>query len=270
VTALHPRPFFFQADGDALIPQPNARGPWGQTLHGRIFGALVARAVEQHRADDPGLICTRLTVDMFRAAGMSPVQVSYRPIRQGRRITVLEVTIEQQDGPVGQGKAVLLRGGEQPTGQFRATPRWDVPTPEQMGPSSARSRADREPMWESWVIGGHDVGVSGLGEGLWMRETHDLVGGEALTPLVCAAAAGDVAHPVGNATSEGLAFINADYTVYLGREPRGAYVGIQPYGHISADGVAVAQCIVHDVEGPVGFVATTAVANSMARSNQRT
>jgi hypothetical protein len=63
------------------------------------------------------------------------------------------------------------------------------------------------------------------------------------------------------ASDRGLNFINADYTIYLGREPRGEYIGIQPYGQVSDRGVAVGQCVVHDLDGPAGFVATTAVAN---------
>jgi hypothetical protein len=30
----------------------------------------------------------------------------------------------------------------------------------------------------------------------------------------------------------------------------------------------VGQCIAHDLDGPVGFIATTAVANSVARARQ--
>ena len=64
-----------------------------------------------------------------------------------------------------------------------------------------------------------------------------------------------------NFSDRGLSFINADYTVYLGREPRGEYVGIQPDGHLSERGVAAGRCVLHDLGGPVGFAGTTAVAN---------
>jgi hypothetical protein len=81
--------------------------------------------------------------------------------------------------------------------------------------------------------------------------------------------AADLVNPVSNSAPGGLSFINADYTIYLGREPRGERIGIQPYGHISEDGVAVGQCIAHDVDGPFGYVTATAVANNMARANSR-
>ncbi len=100
-----------------------------------------------------------------------------------------------------------------------------------------------------------------MGDGLWIRDIHPLITGEPLTPLVRVAMAADLSSPVSNASDRGLSFINADYTVYLGREPAGEYVGIQPSAHISDRGVAVGQCVIHDLRGPAGFVTTTAVAN---------
>jgi hypothetical protein len=66
---------------------------------------------------------------------------------------------------------------------------------------------------------------------------------------------------VANTSDQGLSFINADYTVYLGREPEGEHVGIQPSAHISDRGVAAGHCVAHDLRGPVGFITTSAVAN---------
>jgi hypothetical protein len=73
--------------------------------------------------------------------------------------------------------------------------------------------------------------------------------------------AADLASPVSNSSTQGVSFINADYTVYLGREPQGEYIGIQPSGHVSERGVAAGHCVVHDLRGPVGLVTTAAVAN---------
>jgi hypothetical protein len=267
VSTPQTRHAFFIPQGDSLAPEPIARSPWGETLHGRLIGGLTARAVGGVIAQDPDLICTRLTIDMFRTAPLTPVWVSTRPIREGRRIKVLEVTVEQADGPIGQGKAILLRRGEQPSGRFLPTPAWDVPTPHEMGdPIATKVRRFTAP-WESWNITGVDS-MDGLRGGLWIRENHDLVLGEPITPLIRVGLASDLASPVANSSTEGLGFINADYTVYLGREPIGEHVGIQPYGHISASGVAVAQCVLHDLSGPLGFISTTAVANSMARANE--
>lgn len=260
---------FFRADGDLLVPAPFATSPWGQVLHGRLIGGLTARAVEQARAADPGLACSRLTIDMFRSAALAPVRVVARPVRAGRRIAVIEVTVEQGDVPVGQGKALLLRRAEQPPGPFRPAPAWDAPAPSQLGPPRSSSASRWTAPWQSWPVAGpagpgdpDDPAVQVTG-GMWLRDVHPLVTGEPLTPLVRAAMAADLASPVSNYSARGLSFINADYTLYLGRAPHGEYIGIQPAWHLSEAGVAAGQCVLHDENGPVGFVATAAVANQM-------
>jgi hypothetical protein len=256
---------FFRADGDLLVPAPFATSPWGQVLHGRLIGGLTARAVEQARAADPGLACSRLTIDMFRSAAMSPVRVVVRPVRAGRRVAVIEVTVEQGDIPVGQGKALLLRRSEQPAGPFRPAPDWDAPAPSQLGPPRSPSTSRWTAPWQSWPVGPtrpDDPAIPVTG-GMWIRDVHPLVTGEPPTPLVRAAMAADLASPVSNYSTRGLSFINADYTLYLGRAPHGEYIGIQPAWHISEAGVAAGQCVLHDEDGPVGFVATAAVANQM-------
>jgi hypothetical protein len=249
---------FFQVDGDTLIPAAFATSPWGPVLHGRLIGGLTARAAEQARAADPELACCRLTVDLFRSVPLAPLRVETRPVRAGRRIAVLDVTIEQDDGLVGQGRAVLLRRSEQPGGTFRPPPAWDAKTPPELGPPQLVAGHRWTAPWESWRVGGTAGAVS---DGLWIRETHPLITGEPLTPLVRLAMAADISSPVSNSSDRGLSFINADYTVYLGREPEGEYVGIQPAAHISDRGVAAGHCVVHDLLGPVGFVTTAAVAN---------
>jgi Thioesterase-like superfamily len=258
---------FFEVDGDDLIPTEISASPWGAVLHGRLIGGLTARAVEQARAQDPELVCARLTIDMFRSAPLDPMRVSVRPIRSGRRIAVLEVTVEQEKGPIGQGKALLLRRSEQPEGTFRQTPAWASPGPEQLGPPRSpvggkglsRSGYRFLAPWQSWTV----PGSSGpLSDGIWIRDVYPLIAGEELTPLERLGMAADLASPQTNSSDRGLSFINADYTVYLGREPQGEYIGIEPYGHISSRGVAAGQAVAHDQLGPVGFVATAAISNS--------
>lgn len=249
---------FFRADGDTLVPAAFATSPWGQVLHGRLIGGLTARAAEQARAEVPEMTCSRLTIDMFRSVPLAPIKVTTRPVRAGRRIAVLDVTVEQEDVLVGQGRAVLLRRSQQPGGTFRPAPAWDARTPLQLGPPRSSSTRRWTSPWQSWPVGDTDGAVT---DGLWIRDIHPLITGEQLTPLVRVAMAADLASPVSNFSTHGLSFINADYTVYLGREPRGEYVGIQPAGHISQDGVAAGHCALHDLRGPVGFVTTAAVAN---------
>jgi hypothetical protein len=258
---------FFVADGDSVVPTQLAASPWGPVLHGRMSGGLAARAVQQALTEDPDLVCTRLTIDMFKSAPLAPMQVCTKTVRSGRRIKVLEVTVEQDGVAIGQGKFVLLRRSEQPAGIFRQTPGWAATAPGLLGPPdqskfSGLDGATEGHRWtaphQSWRVSG---GSGPQSAGTWVRDVVPLVAGEQLTPIVRLGLAGDLASGEAHTSDRGLHFINADYTVYLGRELQGEFIGLQPYGHVSDRGVAVGQCIVHDELGPVGFIATTALAN---------
>lgn len=257
--------FFLSIDSperstDHLDPQPHANGPWRPgVLHGRLLGGLLMRAV-QRDSPEPEFACTRLTVDLFRSAPLEPIALRTGRIRDGRRIRVVEAIVEQHGAPIARATAVLLRLSEQPEQDHLPTPRWAVPPPTDPPPHDPRKLDDAT--WDSWK-----VPVDGPPEvlnntnGLWMRETHHLVDAEPLTALQRVALAGDLASSSTASTPQGLSFINADYTLYIGRPPVGDLIGLEPTGHISGDGVAVGEARLHDAQGPFGFVATTGVAN---------
>ncbi|WP_327092932.1 hypothetical protein OIE66_20495 [Nonomuraea sp. NBC_01738] len=87
---------------------------------------------------------------------------------------------------------------------------------------------------------------------------------EPLTPFVRAALAADFASPLSNSGTEGIQFINADFTLTLSRLPASEEIGMEGNGHLSAAGVATGQCVMHDTTGPIGFCVVTAVANPVA------
>ncbi|MEV0238109.1 acyl-CoA thioesterase domain-containing protein [Nonomuraea sp. NPDC050786] len=256
--------FFTQKQGE-LVPAPHARGPWSSDmLHGRLLGGLAARAIESRYAE-PGLHVARLTVDLFRSSPMVPVTVETSLVRSGRRILVADAVISTEQGAIGRAGAVLLRQGEQPGGeQTFVTPAWDSPPPD--GPPPVDGRVGWTPPFDLWRV--TEWAEPGPGR-VWLRETHPLVDEEPLTPFVRAALAADFASPLSNAGVEGLRFINADYTLTLGRLPAGEVIGVETTGHLSADGVATGQVTMHDTSGPFGFCVVTALANPVAIGGRR-
>jgi hypothetical protein len=222
-------------------------------LHGRLLGGLAARALERYA--EPGLHFARLTVDLFRNSPMLPVTVETALVRDGRRIRVADATISTDQGVIGRAGVVLLRQGEQPGGaQTLVTPAWDAPPP--AGPPV--DGPGWKPPFDLWRL--TEWGAPGPGR-VWMREKHPLVDGETVSPFVRAALAADFASPISNAGTDGLRFINADYTLTLARLPEGELIGVEATGHLSARGVATGQVTFHDTSGPIGFCAVTAVAN---------
>ncbi|MBF8190806.1 thioesterase family protein [Nonomuraea sp. K274] len=224
-------------------------------LHGRLLGGLAARAIEE-RCAEPGLRFARLTVDLFRSSPMLPVTVETTLVRDGRRIRVADATISTDLGVIGRAAAVLLREGEQPGGeQGVVTPAWDAPPPS--GPPV--DGGVWTPPFDLWRLSGRDEPGAGR---VWMRERHPLVDDEPITPFVRAALAADFASPLSNSGTDGLRFINADYTLTLARVPAGDLIGVEATGHLSADGVATGQVTLHDTAGPIGFCLVTALANA--------
>ncbi|MEV5413245.1 acyl-CoA thioesterase domain-containing protein [Thermopolyspora sp. NPDC052614] len=251
---------FLVKDGDFFVPQPHARSPWAaQMLHGRLVGGLIARTLElEHR--DPDLHFARLTVDLFRSSPLVPLRVSTTRVRDGGRIRVADAVVETEQGAIGRAGAVLLRRGEQPPGEVWAPPAWDAPPVEPLAPPPTPYNGWIPPfdLWRLTPWGSKERSR------IWLRERHPLVGGEQLTPFVRAVLAAEFVSPLTHMGTEGLRFINADYTLFLSRLPIGDVIGMESDGHLSDAGVAVGHCTLYDDSGPIGYCATSAVANSMA------
>ncbi|HZU73846.1 MAG TPA: thioesterase family protein [Acidimicrobiales bacterium] len=251
-----PEPFFdLQADG-SLLPRPLGRSPWSaDMMHGRLLAGLAARQLESGL--DPAFRCARLTVDMFRFPPMKPVTVGTSVVRDGRRVKVFQVDLAIEGVAVARATALAYRHGTQPPGDVWSPPPWSVPPPESLpeAPPSPQPFPTefRYPEGGGWGILGQKK--------VWARDRSKLVGDEQATPLVRAAMAADLASPLSHSSDRGLAFINGDITLYLARYPTDEWIGFEVTGHVSADGIAVGQCTLHDRAGVVGYSVATAVAN---------
>lgn len=251
---------FLVIDGDTYLPQPHARSPWApDMLHGRLVGGLMARTLEREHGD-PDLHFARLTVDLFRNTPLVPLRVTTTRVRDGRRIRVADAVVTTEQGPIARASAVLLRRGEQPPGEVWAPPVWDMPPPEELGPPQAASNG-WEPPFHLWRT---TPWASKERARVWTREVRPLIEGEPLTPFTRAALAAEFVSPLTHMGSEGLHFINADYTVCLSRLPKSDLIGLESNGHLSDEGIAVGQCTIYDEIGPIGYCAAAAVAHSVS------
>lgn len=253
--------FLVPADDGTFVPRPEARSPWSpDMLHGRLLAGLAARVVDrEHR--DGGFRPARLTIDLFRSPAMEPISVAHRRLRDGGRVRVVEVDLQVGGHHVARTSIVLLRTGEHPDGERWTRDDWDVPTPDQIEvpePSATQSLAG----FQIRAVGGRGFGTVGQKQ-VWLRDERPLVDGEGLGPFERVAMASDFASPLGNSGSGGLAFINADITLYLGRLPTSEWIGIEIGAHVGADAIAVARGDLFDLDGAVGFVDVCAVANAM-------
>jgi hypothetical protein len=247
----------FTLEGELLVPSMAAVSVWSdEMVNGHHIGGLVAWAVERDHLE-PGLQVTRLTVDMFRPVPMTPLRVVTRPGRMGRRLRLVEVSVFDGDVEVTRGSALLLARSEHPGGAPWTPEAWGVPAPDELPPPDQVSRM-------SWEI--RRIGAWGEGQGkVWMRESVPFVAGEALSPLMRAALSADFANPLVNSAPGGLAFINADLTMYIARDPVGEWIGMEAAGHLGADGIAVGTAWLHDELGRFGHSSASAVPDARLR-----
>ncbi len=255
---------FFSVDGDALVPGPWAQGPWGPTVSGHIVGGLLGWAVER-AGGDPALQPARLTVDLLRPTLMAPLRVDTTIRREGKRIKVVDAEVLQNDVVVSRASAVFLRRGEHPEGEVWTSPLRMPPLPDD------RAVTVQDMPFVLWAYGA-DAETGSLGgtrveweqsgdrKFAWVRELRPLIEGDAMTPFVRAALAGDVTSALTHWGTGGLRYINADFTMTLSRLPRGDYIGLASDGHFGSEGVASGSATLFDEHGPIGSSIAIALA----------
>ncbi|HSV03743.1 MAG TPA: acyl-CoA thioesterase domain-containing protein [Phenylobacterium sp.] len=248
---------FYTVDGDRFVPTDAARGPWDpKSLHGRVIVGLLGAEIERLHGGAE-FVPARLTVDMYRLPDLSPAEVTTRVVREGYRIKVIDAEFFSAGVSAGRATCQLLRRTEQPEGQVWRPTVWEVPRPEEIAPPEPNGR----PMGGMWatrrIVG--DFGSVGQ-KRTWISEVRELVEGRPLTPFVRVAGAADFASPFANAGDQGLKYINSDVTLYLHREPVGDWIGFEVVNHGATAGVAIGECFLYDVEGPIGSAACCALA----------
>ena len=248
---------FFTREGDLYQPTASSRGPWSPTsLHGRVVAGLLAHAIEQ-RYGEPDFMPARFTIDMYRLPDLSAAEVSVNPIREGRRIKVIDAEYSVGGVSMARATCVFLRKSENPAGNVWTPPNWNAPKPADIPPPE-EPRSSMGGMWATRRISG-DFGTVGEKK-LWMSEVRDLVEGEAFTPFTRVAIAADFASPFANSGDQGLGWINADITVYLHRLPVTKWIGFEVKNHGATAGVAIGECWLNDEQGPIGTSSVTALA----------
>jgi hypothetical protein len=252
---------YFERRGDVYHPRSIARGGWGALISGHVVGGLLGWAVEQ-LVDDPDFLPARLTVDLPRPCAIEPIEVHTREIRSGKRLRLVEAVIRQEDKVVAQASGLFLRRGEQPAGTI-----WSPQV--EMPPIPTDVQPNDNPLFVrtyGWGLSIQNPEENWPGEGgakyTWLNLEQPLFDGQPLTPFTRAAMAADVTASLVNWSSEGLKFINADYTLTLSRLPKGSLIGLASQSHSTQDGIATGSAILFDEHGEIGSSVSVSVAQS--------
>lgn len=253
----------YELHGDQADAGGWARGPWDENAqHGGPTAAILMRAMEgvasagaatgNHQSDGVGLQLARVTYELIHPAPLGRLRVHASLVRPGRRIQLLEAALIDDDGiEVVKARALwVARAAVEAGGQAR--PR--APGPEEL--VEERLVAAGRQMY---VGGGIEVRMARghfreAGPAFaWLRLKRPLVAGEQPSALQRVVAAADFPNGIAAELSwDQWVFINPDLTVYLEREPRGEWIGLDAHTRVAAGGVGVAEAVMYDRDGRIG------------------
>lgn len=249
---------FFRREGDMLVPNACARGPWqGAGLHGRVIAGLLASEIERLHGD-ADFMPARVTVDLYRAPGMVPLKIETRVARESKRIRVVDADLISEGRSAGRASIQFLHHTEHPRGNPWHGETWSVPHADSLPAGEPRD----DTMFGLWEMRWVEGTISSIGQRrLWMRENRELVAGELHTPFGRVAVGADYASPLANMVGgPGYTFINSDLTFYLGRLPQGEWIGFESVAHEASQGVAIGHCNLYDEAGRIGWASACGMA----------
>ena len=248
---------------DAALPTAYARGPWDAgLLHGGPVAALLAHAVEQHRADDVDWFVARMTVELERPVPIEPLRFQSEITRRGRKVSIVETTLTHaESGTVlARARALRIRAVDValPFDDPQLAPLLAVEPPPP-GPEHGRA-ADVGPEVDvAFHNGGAehrfiDEGAGSIGPVVdWIRLCVPLFPDVEPTPLQRVAGAVDFANGISHVLPwETYLFVNPDLTIHMFRPLRGEWVGMASATHHSERGIGMSDTAVFDVDGRVG------------------
>ncbi|ORV89364.1 hypothetical protein AWC11_13865 [Mycobacterium interjectum] len=251
---------YFLRDESRFVPNEIARGGWGPSISGHVVGGLLGWAVEG-AVDDPELQPARLTVDLPAPTALEPIEVHTHVHHDRRRLRLVEAVLTQRGAPVARASALFLRRGPQPEGEVWSPAVQMPPLP--IDDEAQPSLFMRTYGWGTEIQNPDPDWADTFGpKHTWLYETRSLIDGEPLSAFTRAAMGADITASLANWGTNGLQFINVDYTLTLTRLPHGPYIGLSSLTHYSHDGVATGSAVLVDRTGPIGSSVSVAIAHS--------
>jgi hypothetical protein len=242
----------FEVQGDLFLPTEAALSPWSdQALHGGPPTMLMAREIERFPAEQP-MFVTRLTVELMRTVGRTPLAVRSRLVRPGRKVQLIEASLWNGEHEVARATAARIRTAEvQVPGRDEPPPH---PLPETLGEWTGKWRAG--PVYHLLGVearSAHEIdGERGPGW-VWFRLKLPLVPGEEPSGLVRICAAADFPNGISFVVDpHKTSFVNPDLTVYVNRLPVDEWVLVDATTWLEPHGTGVAEGALYDRRGRIG------------------
>jgi hypothetical protein len=212
---------------------------------------LMAREIERFQSDQE-MFVTRLTVELLRPVGRTPLGVRCRQVRPGRKVQLVEASLWNGDQEVARATALRIRRAEVDVPATLEPPPHTLPGPHHLWSGSYRGVA-------AYHVLAVEIRTSGAGGGAlapswaWFRLKLPLVPGEEPSGLVRICAAADFPNGISYVVDpRKTSFINPDLTVYVHRLPVGEWVMVDAKTWLEHHGTGLAEGALYDTEGRVG------------------
>jgi Thioesterase-like superfamily len=247
-----PESIFEPAGDDLYVPTEAALGPWSdQALHGGPPAMLLARAIEGFQPDED-MFVTRVTVELLRPVGRTPLAVRSRLVRPGRKVQLVEASLWRDEVEVARATALRIRRAlidlpesAQPPPHPLPAARSDWDPPYRSGLAYHRDgveirtvlaeRDDRAPNWA------------------WIRLKVPLVPGEEPSGMVRVCAAADFPNGISYLVdAREITYVNPDVTVYMQRLPVGEWVMVDARTWLQSRGTGYAEGALYDERARIG------------------
>ena len=225
-------------------------GPWSaDAQHGGPPAALLGREVER-RSGIPGGQTVRLAFDILGPVPVGRLQLSSRVLRPGRRVELVEATLDAGDRPLMRVTAWRTRTAAGPDGPAEPAPH----TPEDGRPGDLRFFRQDVAYHRAldWRVVSGDFTRPGPAAA-WTRPLCALVEGEPMTPLEHLLVMTDASSGLSSVLDwSTTSFANVDLVVALRRPPRGRWLATDAVTHLGGSGTAQCFAALYDADGLVG------------------
>lgn len=240
-------PTWFYDEGEAgFVPTVLARGPWDRRWqNGVALVGLVAHLCE--RTPTPvAMVPARLTMDILRPTPMGPVTARVTPLREGRRLQLLEIELLADGAPTIRATALQVRDGVAPAVAAAVHPL----APEGL-PSFNGGRSKFAHVVETRLEAG---GLDKLGPGIvWARFFGEIMPGVPISPFVAAAMAADFGSGLSSVVDwRGWTFANVDISLHFTRRPQGPWIRVAASTATVGNGMGMVDATIADLAGEIG------------------
>ena len=242
--------YFYEQEGSTFTPTKVCRGPWDKRWQSGVsLAGLVAHAAEQFPTPVP-MFVARLSIDILRPTPMEPAEVVITPLREGKRLQLLEIELRHQDTVTVRASALRIREGESPP----TVPARHALPPDNL-PAMTRDALFNH-ICETRMESG---GLHDLGDGVvWTRFFGEFVPGVPISPFVQLAMAADFGSGLScHVDWREWSFANVDISLHLTRMPRGEWLRLAAHTDSAGNGTAVVDSCLSDADGDFGHAHQT-------------